>query len=44
MTGNFPNLMKEKDTQVHKTQSPKQMNPKMPKPRHIIIKMAKVKT
>ena len=28
MTENFPNLMKEKDTQVQETQSPKQVGPK----------------
>ena len=41
---NFPNLVKEKDTQVQESQRfPKKMNPKRPTPRHIIIKMVKVK-
>ena len=41
--GNFPNLMKEIDMQVHKAQSPKQHGHKEDTPRHIIIKMPKVK-
>ena len=44
MTENLPNLVKEKDTQVQKAQSlPNKMDPKRPTPRHIIIKMAKIK-
>ena len=44
MTENFPNMVKEKDTQVQKTQRvPDKMNPKRPTPRHIIIKTPKVK-
>ena len=41
---NFPNLMKKIDTQVQETQRfPNKMNPKRPTPKHIIIKMPKVK-
>ena len=41
---NFHNLVKEKDTQVQEAQRVLvKMNPKRPTPRHIIIKMAKVK-
>ena len=41
---NFPNLAKETDIQVQEAQGiPKKMNPKRPTPRHIIIKMSKVK-
>ena len=44
MTENFPNLVKEVDTQVQEAQRvPNKMNPKRPTPRHIIIKMQKVK-
>ena len=36
--------LRTKDTQVQESQRfPKKMNPKRPTPRHIIIKMAKVK-
>ena len=39
---NFPNLMREKVTQIQETQRvPIKMNPKRPTARHIIIKMAK---
>ena len=39
---NFPNLMKEKVTQIQETQRiPSKRNPKRPTARHIIIKMAK---
>ena len=39
---NFPNLMREKVTQIQKKQSvPIRRNPKRPTSRHIIIKMAK---
>ena len=40
---NFPNLMREKVTQIEETQrSPSKRNPKRPTARHIIIKMAKL--
>ena len=43
-TQNFPNLKKETDIQVQEAQRvPNKMNSKRPTPRHIIIKMAKVK-
>ena len=42
MMENFPNLMREKVTQIQETQRvPKKRNPKRPTTRHIIIKMAK---
>ena len=41
---NFPNLVKEIDMQVQGAQRvPKKMNAQRPTPRHIIIKMPKVK-
>ena len=44
MTANFLNLVKEIDIQVQEVQRvPKKMNPKRPTPRHIVIKMSKVK-
>ena len=44
MTKNFPNLVKEIDTQVQDMhRGPNKMNPKRPTPRHIMIKMRKVK-
>ena len=44
MTANFLNLVKEIDIQVQEVERvPKKMNPKRPTPRHIIIKMPKVK-
>ena len=44
MTENFPNLVREKDTQVQETQRvPNKVNTKRPTPSHIIIKMPKVK-
>ena len=44
MTDNFPNLVKEIDIQVQEAQKvPNNTEPKRPTPRHIIIKMAKVK-
>ena len=44
MTENFPNLVKEIDIQVQEAQRvPNKMNPKRTTPRHIIIKMPKVK-
>ena len=42
MLENFPNLMREKVTQIQETQRvPRKRNPKRPTARHIIIKMAK---
>ena len=42
MVENFPNLMREKVTQIQETQRvPSKRNPKRPTARHIIIKMAK---
>ena len=42
MMENFPNLMREKVTQIQETQRvPIKTNPKRPTARHIIIKMAK---
>ena len=43
MKENFPNLLKEIDVQVQEAQSPKQDGLKRTTPRHIIIKMPKVK-
>ena len=44
MKKKFVNLVKEVDTQVQEAQRvPNKMNPKKPTPRHIIIKMQKVK-
>ena len=44
MSENFPNLLKEIDTQVQEVQRiPNRMNRKRPIPRHIIIKIPKVK-
>ena len=41
MMENFPNLMREKVTQIQETQRvPNKRNPKRPTARHIIIKMA----
>ena len=41
---NFPNLVKEIDLQVQEAQRvPNKMDAKRPTPRHIIIKMPKVK-
>ena len=40
----FPNLVKKKDIQVQDLQGvPNKLNTKRPTPRHIIIKMQKVK-
>ena len=40
----FPNLVKEIDIQVQEAQRvPNKMNAKRPSPRHIIIKMLKIK-
>ena len=42
MMENFPNLRKEKVTEIQETQRiPSKRNPKRPTARHIIIKMAK---
>ena len=42
MMENFPNLMREKHTQIQETQRvPSKRNPKRPTARHTIIKMAK---
>ena len=39
---NFPNLMREKVTQIQETQRvPNKKNPKRPTARHIVIKMTK---
>ena len=44
MTENFPNLVKEKDTQVQEAQRvPNKQHPKKPTPRHIKIKMTRLK-
>ena len=43
MEENFPNLVKEIDIQVQEAQSPKQVGPKGATPKHITIKMPKVK-
>ena len=44
MKENFPNLVKEIDMQVQKAERvPNKMDVKRPTPRHIIIKMPKVK-
>ena len=41
MMENFPNLMREKGTQIQETQRvPSKRNPKRPTARHIIITMA----
>ena len=41
---NFPNLGKEKDIQAQEVQRvPNKINPKKSIPKHIIIKMAKIK-
>ena len=42
MMENFPNLMKEKVTQIQETKTvPSKSNPKRPTARHIIVKMGK---
>ena len=44
ITENFPKLVKEIDTQVQEAQRvPGTMNTKRPTPRHIVMKMPKVK-
>ena len=43
MTRNFPNLVKENDTQVQEAQRvPNKLNPKRPTARHIVIKMTRL--
>ena len=45
MMENFPNLMREKVTQIQETQRvPIKRNPKRPTPRHIILKWQNPKT
>ena len=44
MTTNFPNLVKEKDTQVQEAQRvPNKLDPKRLTPRYIVIKMTRLK-
>ena len=44
MAENFPNLVKEKDTEVQEAQRvPNKLDPKRPTPRHIIIKVIAIK-
>ena len=44
MAENFPNLKKETDIQIQEAERvPNKMNPNRHTPRHIIIKMAKLK-
>ena len=44
MTENFPNLVKEKVTQIWEAQRvPNKLDPKRPIPRHTIIKMTRLK-
>ena len=44
MTTNFPNLVKEKDTQIQEAQRvPNKLDQKSSTPRHIIIKMTRFK-
>ena len=44
MTENFPNLEREKATQVQEAQKvPIKMNPKKSIPRHVVIKMPSIK-
>ena len=44
MMENFPNLIREKVTQIEETESvPSKRNPKRPTARHIIIKMTNSK-
>ena len=44
MTEKFPNLVKEKDTQVQEAQRvPNKLDPKSPTLRHVIIKMTRLK-
>ena len=45
MRENFPNVMREKVTQAQEAQRIQiKMNPKRPNPKHVIIKMANLKT
>ena len=44
MNKNFPNLVKEKGAQVQEAQRvPNKLDPERPTPRHIIIKMTRLK-
>ena len=44
MAENFPNLKKETDIQIQEAQRvPNKINANRPRPRHILIKMAKAK-
>ena len=44
MTQTFPNLVNKRDTQVQEAQRvPNKLDPKRPTPRHIIIKMSRLK-
>ena len=44
MKGNFPNLVKELDVRVQDAQRvPKKLDPRRNTPRHIIIKLLKLK-
>ena len=44
MTKKIPNMVKEKDTQAQEAQRvPNNLDPKKPTPRHIIIKMTRLK-
>ena len=43
MKENFPNLVKELHKQVQETRVPNKLDPKKTTPRHIIIKIPKVK-
>ena len=43
MKGNFPNLVKEMGMLVQKAQSPKEVGCKRTTPRHIVIKLPKIK-
>ena len=43
MMENFPNLLREKVTQIRKQRVPIKRNPRRPTARHIIIKMPNIK-
>ena len=44
VTENFPNLVKEIDMQIQEAQRvPNKMDTKIPTPRHIIVKMPRLK-
>ena len=44
MAANFPNLVKETGIQVQQPRVPNEVNPQRSTPRHIVIKMPKVKS